>query len=378
MSTRFSFADHIPIILAADIDNNEVNDLYEKIANCCEYILGGRITVQYGNEIKLISNLLYHILCIITDDCTMGQSFCSLQLIQLMKAIESTHVKKSTELLHNRNSTSFSSFNNNNEEKSSEIIDWNSLLSSSALTTISTIINKGYSYISDYIISNIKDINDTRQVIINLIKNIFYSTNRIIYTSLNHQNKNNKNKLKIALILSLVPYIQSRWLIISKSIIDSYNALIHIEENSLENITPTSTSSTSRTTSLATSESNSSFITSNNRTSNKINIIASYNENNNVINKNCNKSNTNNTINDTTTNAVNNNITITDANITNDDTTIDDNSSTSAHLPPITLPIILPPENAITTILNTVKKILSAINRTYVSSGSPDTRWVRN
>ena len=56
---RFSFGDHIPIILAADIDNNEFNALTDQISSCCEYLFGGRATVTYATEVRLITALLY-------------------------------------------------------------------------------------------------------------------------------------------------------------------------------------------------------------------------------------------------------------------------------------------------------------------------------
>ena len=79
---RFSFGDHIPIVLAADIDNNEVNKLFDQVSSCSEVILGGRTTVTYSTEIKLLSAFLYNFISLYADSATPGHDFCGLGLIQ--------------------------------------------------------------------------------------------------------------------------------------------------------------------------------------------------------------------------------------------------------------------------------------------------------
>jgi hypothetical protein len=79
---RFSFADHIPMILAADIDNNEVTALFDQMSCCYEILLGGRATLTYSKEIKLLCALLYNITSIHLDAATSGQDFSGLRLIQ--------------------------------------------------------------------------------------------------------------------------------------------------------------------------------------------------------------------------------------------------------------------------------------------------------
>ena len=79
---RFSFGDHIPIVLAADIDNNEVNALFDQVSSCFEFLLGGRATVTYSKEVKFLSCLLYYAISIHQDQCTSGQDFSGLRLLQ--------------------------------------------------------------------------------------------------------------------------------------------------------------------------------------------------------------------------------------------------------------------------------------------------------
>jgi hypothetical protein len=79
---RFSFGDHIPIILASDIDDNEINLLTSKLSSCCEFVFGGRAAINYSKEVKLFSSLLYYILSFDQDHSTIGQDFNGLKLIQ--------------------------------------------------------------------------------------------------------------------------------------------------------------------------------------------------------------------------------------------------------------------------------------------------------
>lgn len=79
---RFSFGDHIPIILASDIDDNEINLLTSKLSSCCEFVFGGRAAINYSKEVKLFSSLLYYILSFDQDHSTLGQDFNGLKLIQ--------------------------------------------------------------------------------------------------------------------------------------------------------------------------------------------------------------------------------------------------------------------------------------------------------
>ena len=83
MTQRFSFGDHIPMIIATEIDNIEMNALAEQISSSFEILFGGRASVTYLKETKFLSSFLYTILSIYQDASTPGQDFAGLRLVQI-------------------------------------------------------------------------------------------------------------------------------------------------------------------------------------------------------------------------------------------------------------------------------------------------------
>lgn len=168
---RFSFADHIPMILAADIDNNEVNALFDQMSCCYEILLGGRATLTYSKEIKLLCALLYNITSIHLDAATSGQDFSGLRLIQRQLSNK------------RKDMTAVSSLSRLNVEK-----DEFSLL------------------------KFFTDISDT-----------FRQSDRHVYSPLN---KERGDKLIMPVVLSLLPYLNSRKQVISGVLSEAYAALV--------------------------------------------------------------------------------------------------------------------------------------------------------
>ena len=80
---RFSFGDHIPMIIANEIDCSEINALSEQISSSFEIMFGGRASVTYLKETKFLSSFLYNILSIYQDASTPGQDFTGLRLVQV-------------------------------------------------------------------------------------------------------------------------------------------------------------------------------------------------------------------------------------------------------------------------------------------------------
>jgi hypothetical protein len=80
---RFSFGDHIPMIIANEIDSSEINTLSEQISSSFEIMFGGRASVTYLKETKFLSSFLYNILSIYQDASTPGQDFTGLRLVQV-------------------------------------------------------------------------------------------------------------------------------------------------------------------------------------------------------------------------------------------------------------------------------------------------------
>lgn len=83
MTQRFSFGDHIPMIIATEIDNSEMSALAEQISSTFEILFGGRASVTYLKETKFLSSFLYNILSIYQDASTPGQDFTGLRLVQI-------------------------------------------------------------------------------------------------------------------------------------------------------------------------------------------------------------------------------------------------------------------------------------------------------
>jgi hypothetical protein len=171
MLKRFSFADHIPMILAADIDNNEVTALFDQMSCCYEILLGGRATLTYSKEIKLLCSLLYNITSIHLDAATSGQDFSGLRLIQRQLSNKRKDI------------TALSSLTNQNGDKD--------LFS----------IQKLFANFSDLI----------------------GQPDRHVYSPLNRERGDN---LIMPVVLSLLPYMISRKQVVSDVITEAYAALI--------------------------------------------------------------------------------------------------------------------------------------------------------
>ena len=170
---RFSFGDHIPIVIAADVDNNEINALYEQISSCCEFLLGGRATVTYSREVKFVSSLLYYMISIHEDHCTLGQDFSGIRMIQ-------------------------SRIFNANVPHQRAGIESN-LVGSGLLETV------------------LKEFN-----------NIFRPSSRTVYSPLNIQKG---DTLYAAVLMSFLPYLNSRKTDISSLLGECYTALTAKEED---------------------------------------------------------------------------------------------------------------------------------------------------
>lgn len=178
MLKRFSFADHIPMILAADIDNNEVNALFDEMSCCYEILLGGRATLTYSKEIKLLCALLYNITSIHLDAATSGQDFSGLRLIQ-------------RQLLNKRK----------------DISALSPLANQSADTDVFS-LHKLFANFSDLI----------------------GQPDRHVYSPLNRERGDN---LIMPVVLSVLPYLNSRKQVVSDFVTEAYAALI-AEEGSTE------------------------------------------------------------------------------------------------------------------------------------------------
>lgn len=174
---RFSFADHIPMILAADIDNNEVNALFDQMSCCYEILLGGRATLTYSKEIKLLCALLYNITSIHLDAATSGQDFSGLRLIQRQLSNK------------RKDMTALSSLTNQNVDKDEFSLQ-------KLLTNFSDLIGQ---------------------------------PDRHVYSPLNRQRGDN---LMMPVVLSLLPYLNSRKQVVSDLVTEAYAALV------AEEITP--------------------------------------------------------------------------------------------------------------------------------------------
>ena len=194
---RFSFGDHIPIVIAADVDNNEVNALYEQISSCCEFLLGGRTTVTYSREVKFISSLLYYMISIHEDHCTLGQDFGGIRMIQsrIFKA----------DVPHGRESI------------------------------------RGHLDGPELLKTVLKEFN-----------NIFRPSSRTVYSPLNIQKG---DTLYASVLISLIPYLHSRKTDISSLLGECYTALTAKEEDQSSTTTTINTdgrsSSTRSTSSLS-------------------------------------------------------------------------------------------------------------------------------
>lgn len=74
------FAMHIPILIAKDIDNREINILTEALVGISEILMGGRETVSRKEEITLLSRVLYYMSSFSSSFSTLGQDFSGIHV----------------------------------------------------------------------------------------------------------------------------------------------------------------------------------------------------------------------------------------------------------------------------------------------------------
>ena len=70
------------MLMAASIDDREVTTFSQNVSDCMEILIGGRNTVWYLSEIQFVTAILYYLLSLGGDHCTVGDAFSGLQLVE--------------------------------------------------------------------------------------------------------------------------------------------------------------------------------------------------------------------------------------------------------------------------------------------------------
>lgn len=76
-----SFAGHLLMVLAGEVDKRESESVSERVVELSESLIGGRTTLEYAPELRLLGSALYYGCTIFSSGGTPGQQLCGLCMI---------------------------------------------------------------------------------------------------------------------------------------------------------------------------------------------------------------------------------------------------------------------------------------------------------
>lgn len=85
------FAGHLTMVLAAEVDKRESDFVGERIVELSESLIGGRKTLEFAPELRLLGAVVYYVCTILSNGRTPGQQLCGLDMIVPLAAVGDTY-----------------------------------------------------------------------------------------------------------------------------------------------------------------------------------------------------------------------------------------------------------------------------------------------